>query len=98
MKNWINNWKAPTPEAWKKVIRWSLSLSAGSVALLTADTLGKAVMPDFSFKLLPWVVTVAKNVFVAGLFLAAVAKFQKEDTDNQRPAAPKDDELQNKQP
>lgn len=73
----ISRWKAPTPEFFKKVIRISLILAAGAGALLAADTLGKAVLPNFEYKLLPLVQTICKNIFVAGIVAAAVAKAAK---------------------
>lgn len=75
----ISRWKAPTPEFFKKVIRISLVIAAGAAALLAADTIGKAVLPNFEYTLLPVVKTICKNVFVAGIVAAAVAKAAKID-------------------
>ena len=94
--NLKDRWQAPTPAFWKKVIRISLILSAGSVALLMADTIGKSIMPDFSYKLLPITTVICKNIFVGGLVIAAMSKFAKENKDPDTYAAPKDQEQQNK--
>lgn len=77
--NIINRWKAPTPKFFKKIIRISLAFSAGAGALLAADTIGKAMLPNFEFKLFPFVLIICKNVFVAGIVAAAVAKAAKID-------------------
>lgn len=81
----LDRWQAPTPKFWKRVIRVSLILSAGAVALLMADTIGKAIMPNFEYELLPITTLVCKNIFVTGVVVAAMAKFAKEnpDTDNE---------------
>lgn len=75
-------WKAPTPIFYKQLIKICLTLAACAVALLTADTVGKAIMPDFSYKLLPLTKLIAKNVFVLGLVIAAGAKFAKQSDDS----------------
>jgi len=72
------NWKAPTPPKFKAVIRISLILAAGAAALLMAETLGKAAIPDFSYTLLPLTKLICKNVVVAGIVAAALAKATKE--------------------
>lgn len=66
--------KLPEPEFFKKVIKVALSLATVAGVLLSADTLGKTVVPDFSFVLLPWVKLICKNVVVAGLAIAAISK------------------------
>jgi hypothetical protein len=71
-------WKAPTPEFFKKIIKVSMTASAGAAAVLGAEALGQAVLPQFSYTLLPWASIVLKNVFVAGLAAAAIAKLTKE--------------------
>ncbi len=75
----IDRWKAPTPRFFKNVIKVCLTLAAGAGALLMADTLGKAVMPGFEFKLLPAVTVVCKNVVAFGFAVAAMSKFAKEN-------------------
>lgn len=75
----INRWKAPTPEFYKKAIRVSLSMAAGAAALLKAESLGQMVVPDFTFKLIPVVAVMCKNIIVAGIVVAAYSKMQKED-------------------
>lgn len=80
----INRWEAPTPEFFKKVIKVSIGASVGCIALLNADTIGKAVIPDFHYTLIPIVGTIAKNIIVAGFIAAAVAKFAKDDEPKKR--------------
>jgi len=75
----LDRWHAPTPDNYKKAMKVFLSLSAAAVVILNADTLGKAMVPDFSFKLLPVVGVICKNVIIGGLALAAYCKMQKED-------------------
>ena len=72
-------WEAPSPAFFKKVIKIAITVSAGSAAILGAEMLGKAVLPHFTFTLLPWASILFKNLFVAGLAAAAVAKLTKED-------------------
>lgn len=94
--NIFDRWKAPTPAFFKGVIKISLGASAGAIALLNADTIGKAIIPGFNYTLIPVVATIAKNIMVAGFVAAAVAKFSKSDSaDIQGYAAPKDQELKN---
>ena len=76
----LERWKSPTPDFFKKVIKFSMGASIGAIALLNADTLGNAVVPGFHYTLMPFVATIAKNVIVAGFVAAAVAKFTKTDT------------------
>ena len=78
--NLWNRSTSPTPEFFKKVIRVSLITSAGAGALLMAETIAKSVIPDFSFTVFPIAKLVAKNLVVAGIVAAAVAKAAKEDT------------------
>jgi len=89
----FNRLKSPTPAFFKKVIRISLVLSAGAAALLMAETLGKAVIPTFTFKLAPYVELICKNIFVAGIVAAAVSKFAKDDGEQSPYSAPKDSEI-----
>jgi len=77
----IDRIKAPTPEFFKKVIKYSLGASAGAIVILNADTLGNAVVPGFTFKLLPGVAVICKNLIVAGIAIAAIAKTTKVDVD-----------------
>lgn len=66
--------KLPEPEFFKKVIRISLAASTAAGVILSADTIGQQVVPGFSFKLIPWVEIICKNVIVAGLAIAAISK------------------------
>ena len=75
----LDRWHSPTPENYKKAMKVCLSLSAAAVVLLNADTLGKAMVPDFTFKLLPVVGVICKNVIIGGLAIAAYCKMQKEE-------------------
>jgi NhaP-type Na+/H+ or K+/H+ antiporter len=81
----ISRWKAPTPKFWKKVINYSMTASAGAVALMSADSLGKLIMPDFSFKLHWITILVCKYVIVAGIVTAAMSKLTKETNDDKTP-------------
>ena len=74
MGEFTSRWSAPSPEFFKKVIKLSLSASAGAVAILGAEKLGQAVLPGFTYTLLPWASMILKNIFVAGLAAAAVGK------------------------
>lgn len=74
----VERFKAPTPRFFKKVIRVSLIISAGALAALGADAAGKLLLPNFSFTLHPIAIIVCKNLFVAGLVAAAIAKATKE--------------------
>jgi hypothetical protein len=67
-------WNAPTPEFFQKVIKISLSASAGAAAILGAQQLGQMVLPGFTYTLLPIASMVLKNIFVAGLAAAAIGK------------------------
>jgi hypothetical protein len=78
--NIFQRWKAPTPEFFKSVIRFSLIAAAAAGAALMANPVGSAIIPGFTFKLIPWVETLCKNVFVIGLAAAAVSKLTKDDT------------------
>lgn len=78
--NPLDRWQAPTPEFFKKVIKISLTAAAAATALWGSETVVKAIIPDFQFTLLPWVKVICKNVIVAGVVAAAVAKFAKLDT------------------
>lgn len=65
---------APEPEFFKIMIKWSMMITVGSAAVLTAEKLGQTVLTQFSFTLLPWVSVLFKNLLVAGLVATAVAK------------------------
>lgn len=80
----IDRWKAPTPKFFRKVIRVSLTAAAGAGALLMAEPLGSAIIPGFTFKLLPVVELICKNIVVAGLVSAAISKFAKDDSDKEK--------------
>lgn len=75
----LDRWKAPTPDFFRKVIKFSLYASAAAVVILNADTLGNAIVPGFAFKLIPGVSVVCKNILVMGLVAAAIAKLAKQD-------------------
>lgn len=81
----LERWKAPTPLFFKRVIKVSIGASVGAIALLNADTLGNAVVPGFHYTLMPVVATIAKNIMVSGFVAAAIAKFTKQDTDENKP-------------
>lgn len=81
--NIFDRWKSPTPDFFKKVIRISLTLAAGAAALLMAQPLGSAIIPGFTFKLMPIVELVCKNIVVGGLVAAAISKFTKQDSQNE---------------
>jgi hypothetical protein len=72
-------WKAPSPAFFKKVIKIAITLSAAAVTALGGEALGKTVLPGFTWTLLPWASIMWKNLLVAGLAAAAVAKLTKED-------------------
>ena len=65
---------APEPEFFKIMIKWSMMITVGSAAVLTAEKLGQTVLTQFSFTLLPWVSVLFKNLLVTGLVATAVAK------------------------
>jgi hypothetical protein len=71
-------WKAPTPEFFQKIIKGSIIASGAAAAVLGAEALGQAVLPQFSYTLFPWASLILKNVFVMGLAAAAVAKLTKQ--------------------
>lgn len=77
--NIFQRWKAPTPLFFKKVFRISLIAAAGAAALYAAPALVGAMPGGFKFTLLPVTELICKNVIVAGLVSAAVAKAAKED-------------------
>lgn len=91
----IKRLTSPTPQFFKKVIRISLITASGAAALLLAETITKSVIPDFTYTIIPWVKTVAKNLVVAGVVAAAVAKAAKEEDPATftKPAAPNDQSL-----
>lgn len=72
--NILTRLSSPEPEFFKVMIKWSLMITVGSAAVLTAEKLGQTVLPEFSFTLLPWVSVLFKNLLVAGLVATAVAK------------------------
>src|SRR4051812_7950773 len=75
MDKLIKCWKAPTPPKFQKLFRWCIIIAAGAAALLGAEKLGQATgIPDFTFTLLPLTKLICKNLFVAGLVAAAIAK------------------------
>lgn len=82
MANLKERWKAPTPEFWKAVIKISLTAAAGAGAILLAEPAGKAIIPGFTFTLFPWAEILCKNLVVAGIAVAAMAKFTVKDTDS----------------
>jgi hypothetical protein len=93
--NIFQRWKAPTPLFFKKTIRVCLTVAAGTVALLIAETIGKAIVPGFTFTLHPFAVLVAKNLLVAAIVGAGIAKAAVQPDNNtfEKPAAPKDESL-----
>lgn len=80
-------WHAPTPKQWKRVIRIALTLSAGAVGGLLINPVLGAIIPGFHYTLITWVEILFKNVAAAGVVVAAIAKFQKENpnTDDKQP-------------
>lgn len=72
--NILRRLTAPEPEFFKIVIKWSMMITVGSAAVLTAEKLGQNVLTQFSFTLLPWVSVLFKNLLVAGLVATIVAK------------------------
>lgn len=81
--NIFQRWKAPTPAFFKKIFRVSLLAAAGATACLMAGTIGGAVIPGFTWTLHPWANTLCKNLVVAGLVAAAIAKAAKIDVAEQ---------------
>lgn len=76
----ISRWKAPTPDFFKKVIKISLTISAGAGAALMVEPIGSAMIKGFTFTLYPVVELICKNLVAAGIVAAAVSKFAKADT------------------
>lgn len=80
MGEFKSRWTTPSPMFFRKIIKISLASSAGAVAILGAEKLGQAILPDFTYTLLPWASMILKNIFVAGLAAAAIGKLTCADT------------------
>lgn len=78
----IDRWKSPTPKFYKRLQKVCLTLSAGSVALMNAEPLGKVVVSTFTYTLFPTTLAVCKGVFVGCAVIAGMCQL----------AAKKDDE------
>lgn len=88
MGEFKTRWKAPQPDFFNKVIRLCMLASAAAFAILGAEALGKTMLPHFTFTLLPWANVLLKNIFVAGLAAAAVAKLTKKPEGSSQVDAP----------
>ena len=77
--NLLNRWKAPTPEFFKKIFKFSLLLAAAAAANMMAGTIGAAIIPGFTWTLYPWAMSLCKYLVVGGVIAAAVSKAAKID-------------------
>lgn len=75
----LENWKAPTPKKWKRVMYTSMTLAAAAVVFLNSERIGSALVPNFHFKLFRWAELMWTYIMLAGTASAAVSKFQKEN-------------------
>lgn len=87
--NFFERLKAPTPKFYKRLQKLCIVLSAGSVALMNAEPLGKVVVSTFTYTLFPTTLAVCKGLFVGCAVIAGMCQLAAKKDDDDEPKTDK---------
>lgn len=79
----FDRWKAPTPKFYKRLQKFCLTLSCGSVALMNAEAIGKIAVSSFTYTLYPTTLAVCKTLFVGCAVIAGMCQFAAKKDDDE---------------